>query len=881
MAEIKVELRDFDNKILGSLDITSSDNFPLSLTYQNFDIRDFSSRNGSFSKTFKIPATKHNNVLLAHIYKDGNIDVKNTRADIPSTIYSDNVPIVSGTLKVTKILKNTDVLEYDCNFLGDNMDWASKIKNKDLNELTFTKTGGYIYDNVQGLSDNARDFSTFQSTQDTLHYPLMSVGEGDSPRNQVVDSDFVPSFYLKTIWDKIFAAEGYTVDSQFCNSDYFKSLIVPFEFQRQGEISNFKYGKIQRTSESSELGVLNYGNPTPAMPNPAPHVASTNLTVNGRTGRLTQLANGNIIQARFPFNGQLVIDDADVQADTLALQNSTGNVQKGSNTHASIDGSTMLVKNEAGTHAIDFNINFRHYKDDGSTNKTVKYIIVGELWQVNDDFDGALSISSDLTNGTYSFYNTVNLANQGTNPANNPIQRLWREESDLIASTGHHDSTYNFSTSQDGAVIVTGNEVGVKYMFTAAIKMVEYGSYDSGKVRFSWKSGTMEIKGSDTIEIGEDLGDIQYFIPKGKQSDFVSGVSQMFNLQFKTDSASKIVKVEPYDYFYKKFSDSVDWTSKIDFSKTIQDEFIHDIKSEIVVKYKDASSDAFLERFNKKNETDWGAYRELDTQGIFADGNYTVENKYFSPSFNWYEIDYVDQDAGHSSSRRPFIPIYHSKYSNIEANRNAIRAEKDFGIGARVLITVPVDSGTERYMSSQSGQITGYSTHTQGDITTSNTFQFDFCRANFFHLDNAQNLSTGSDQFGEFVKLNAGTYNGTALLLDPNLSFNDVKYLDAQNSGNTSTLTGLFKSFYSKMVNQLKQKPRIKSIYINLNQNDIALFDFQRLVFLDGIYYRVNKIVDFKPHLKQSTKVELVEYFDLGLESNTGETMNLGQVLNL
>ena len=87
MAEIKVELRDFDNKILGSLDITSSDNFPLSLTYQNFDIRDFSSRNGSFSKTFKIPATKHNNVLLAHIYKDGNIDVKNTRADIPSTMF--------------------------------------------------------------------------------------------------------------------------------------------------------------------------------------------------------------------------------------------------------------------------------------------------------------------------------------------------------------------------------------------------------------------------------------------------------------------------------------------------------------------------------------------------------------------------------------------------------------------------------------------------------------------------------------------------------------------------------------------------------------------------------------------------------------------------
>ena len=33
------------------------------------------------------------------------------------------------------------------------------------------------------------------------------------------------------------------------------------------------------------------------------------------------------------------------------------------------------------------------------------------------------------------------------------------------------------------------------------------------------------------------------------------------------------------------------------------------------------------------------------------------------------------------------------------------------------------------------------------------------------------------------------------------------------------------------------------------------------------MYYRLNKIIDFKPHLKQSTKVELVEYFELGKDS--------------
>ena len=57
MAEIKIQLRNFStgasahSSIIGDLDVTSSEDFPLSLTMQNFDIRDINSRSGSFSKT--------------------------------------------------------------------------------------------------------------------------------------------------------------------------------------------------------------------------------------------------------------------------------------------------------------------------------------------------------------------------------------------------------------------------------------------------------------------------------------------------------------------------------------------------------------------------------------------------------------------------------------------------------------------------------------------------------------------------------------------------------------------------------------------------------------------------------------------------------------
>ena len=867
MAEIRIELRDFTktgaNNIVGDLDITSSDEFPLSLTYQNFDIRDFNSRNGGFSKTFKVPATKRNNKLLNHIYQDGNMDSKNVRGSLASTIYSDNIPIVSGTLKITKILKGKDPLEYECNFLSDNMDWASKIKNKDLKELTFDNTSGggntgFVFENMQGLSGNARDASTFNANSDKPLFPLLSVGEGVSSRNQVTDADFVPCLYVKNIWDKIFAGEGYVVDSEFCNSEYFKSLIVPLNFEKQSELLNDKYGKIEKNDGYVEIAGYSHGGSSISSMS---HIGYNALTVNRRFGYLTDNTN---VAARYPFSGNFALDDSPLPSST-----STGNVQTGGNTHYQLSDHTMVVINETGTHTIKFNIDFRHYRNSSSVsswqNEEVKYKLRGELWEVDDDLDQDIN----------SFYQAVEDSNNGNNTNTNIIRR-WDSGTISYTKDGNHDSIENFN----GEYSDVSTEVGRKFIFTVSVRVTSYAAYDGGHVKFGYQSGTMEVMGNDTINVGEDYSPVQFLLPKGKQSDFVSGISQMFNLQFSTDSKSKIVKVEPYDYFYQDYTQARDWTSKIDYSKPIEDEFINDIKSELVVKYKDASGDAFLERFNKKNDTEWGSYRELNSDGVFTDGTYKVENKYFSPSFNWYEGDYIDQDVGHTLLRRPFIPVYHTKFTNIDSERNVERAEKEFNIGARVLITLPVYSGANQYLSSQSGVRTGYSYNNNGEAVASNAFQYDFCRANFFHLDSAKNSADNNDTFGSFVQLDAGTYNGSTLSLDPNLSFNNITY-DFSGQG-SQTHIGLYQSFYSKMVEQLKQRPRIKTIYLNLSNTDMAILDFTRLVFIDGNYYRINKIIDFKPHLKQSTKVELVEYVDLGKkEVSSTLVMNISDSLNL
>ena len=860
MAEIRVELRDFTDNILGNLDVTSSDDFPLSLSFQNFDVRDFNSRSGSFSKTFVVPATRRNNRLFNHIYKEGNVDSKNVRKDIPSTIYSDNIPIISGVLRFSKITKNTDVLEYECTFLGDNMDWASKIKNLDLNELRFSNIsytqyppiseGNYTFENIIPLANNARDYTNFSNTVDGLHYPLASYGEGVSSRPQVTEGDFAPAFYLKNIWDKIFRAQGYTVDSEFCNSDYFKSLIVPFDFEAKAEQANFKYGKIEKTDGYSQLASLFASATTPSL-----EVDSIgNMETIRRTGKIgTGDYTGQL--AKFAFRGDSVIDDAETNTPAI----SDGNVQQGQSGEYSI-----LVKNLGGTHTLNWNVTARFFADSGDDGGV--FTARGEVWEIADDDDDTDIYAAEAAGGELNGY-----------------KKLWQQE-----FARNFSDNYDVDITWDDTLDIVSSGAS-RYIF--CIQVERKGVLTSGRtVDFGYKSGTFEIAGSSEISIGDSLNDIHFFIPDGKQSDFVSGVAQMFNLQFQTDAINKIVKVEPYDYFYQSTSQAKNWTNKIDYSKDIKDEFIYDIKSELIFKYKDASDDAMLDRYNKKTPTDWGAYREVDDGNIFTDGTYVVENKYFSPTFNYSEPDYVDRESGstaHDIKRSPVIPMYFSEFSNLEFPRFVDRGEKNFGIGARVLITIPVDSGNIQYMTTglTNNMTSGYSYRTDGEIETSNSFNDKFCRACFIHhafctipYSSApsdadwSSLTSGELDtiYNSRAKLSIGTYNGTEVFLDPNLSFNDVYLTTADILDGHDTkidFRGLYHSFYNKMVNQLKQKPRIRNIHLNLTQADIASLDFTKLIFLDGVYYRLNKIIDFKPHLKQSTKVELVEYFELGKDS--------------
>lgn len=874
MAEIKIQLRDFDNNILGDLDIISSESFPLSLSYSNFDVRNFNSRTGSFSKTFKIPASKKNNKLLNHIYQYGNDDTKKVLSKIPATIFADNLPIITGNLRITQIFKNTKVLEYECLFLGNNMDWADSIKSLNMSELKFSSTQYTSYSSLVETDytfSNPKDepFSDHSFTLDRLVYPYITVGQNDSPQDQVMSSDFVPHVYVKNVWDKIFNAQGYTVISTFCNSDFFKNLLMPLIFRKPKNVTDVSGGKFSLSADE-DLHEFDFTND-------AGNSITVPRSIDNESYSLV-FSNVNKIETEvtlpFILGADTLVDDAP------SATNTSGNAQFGHLHETNVNNGLCVSSQGSGVFNLSGTLILNVKGSGGSSNFIAKtnYEVEAEIVKKQSDDDTTIN-SSDTT--IQSLAKQEALVFTATNTSN--------PSGDLI------EHTFNFN-----AINISANQ-GDKFVILIKFKHKESNSLSAGtpKVKIIAKAGSfLQIEQTSAFFNGQTISGVGKLLPQGKQIDFVKGIAQLFNLQFHTDAIAKKVFVEPYDHFYKDFSstsstDALDWTDKIDYSREIKDEFIHEIKSRLILKYKDANNDGMLNAFNARNDVEWGAYKEDFADGNFSTGELVIENSYFSPTFNWYEPNYI---YNVHIARTPIIPMYFTEFSSLDLSGAVERPEKDFKIGARILLackphSVPRYDGdgfpegntaygtyiAERTYISSNGLLPYVYVDSDDDATTSSGerdltpsfarfISFDNLTIDYgYNGSNGVNINTPPHDRLRQVTINNGYEE-----VDFNLSFSDVSH-ETVISTSAQELKGLYQVYYSKMIQQLKKNPRLKVVYLNLTHMDISRLDFRNLIYLDGYYYRINKIIDYKPHSKTSTKCELQQYFKLGKSASAND----------
>ena len=221
--EVQIKIIDpATSAIIGELDLTNFDDFPLVLNKGVSDIADIQKRKGTFSLNFKIPATPNNNSLLGHL-NIINVKEKDQLLSKKScVVFIDNIETETGFLRV--FTSNSKEF-YNAVFFGDNTDWVSDVTDLGLNQLDWRDSGLLDYTVASIGAVNA-------DTVDNRDYNWAFID-----RNVPFSSIYLrPSLYVKAIIEALFRTVGYTVESNWLDDADVKKLMIDpaciFEFDQ-------------------------------------------------------------------------------------------------------------------------------------------------------------------------------------------------------------------------------------------------------------------------------------------------------------------------------------------------------------------------------------------------------------------------------------------------------------------------------------------------------------------------------------------------------------------------------------------------------------------------------------------------------------------------
>ena len=130
---------------------------PIKLT---LSIEDITSADATsvFSRTFKVPGTRTNNIFFKNAFEIDGIDFDITIKK-PAEILVDGAEFKTGHVRLQKIFVNQeqDKIDYELLFLGETRDFSSAIGELTMCQLTFTD---FNWDGLPVSYTNADDFTS-------------------------------------------------------------------------------------------------------------------------------------------------------------------------------------------------------------------------------------------------------------------------------------------------------------------------------------------------------------------------------------------------------------------------------------------------------------------------------------------------------------------------------------------------------------------------------------------------------------------------------------------------------------------------------------------------------------------------------------------------
>ena len=587
MRDLQILILDLQGNQLGELDLTDSDDFALKLTKSIASINDLGRRNTSFSLDFEAPQTKNNNKLLAGLrFVSATKEILGQK---PCSILVDGNQIDRGFLYPYE--SKVDGM-YTLVFKGLNNDWVEQLRDVELNELEWRDYKPPFARSVDAteLFDVSRIniLNTQNSTTADLTYPFVN------RNNSSQTADLRPQLHLRSIFLAMFHKIGYTISSNWLDSDWVKAGTTGIAYTDTYTNPYTHFGlaidpSFQLTRDQQDLLAhsIDYSvnNITGSDPNTwADGTMLGNVGTNPTSPTLRQFF-------RFPTLISTVVTDNFSRFDPSTSEYTVG---------------------VGGTYALTFNFeNEIAYYNDYAT-EWIKYTFQGfASGQLPPSFTWIVvknNVSNTSIDGTPLYSTTLNFG-ISSYPNITPPPLLYH-----VFATGDKISVFLKLENDSTGFAPSNPELD--------------GDLNYWRVRMT-NNSRLTIAPIADIKLG-DVFRINTHIPDGiKCLSLLQDFKTMFNLYFDVDVNRKVVFIEPRDDYFSGVTEDI--TDKIDLSTPPVLNYLTSYKNEIVFKYATDSKDKYLEQWNKINDKTYAEYKYvLQNNERFEKGQSTFKTNLIS-----------------------------------------------------------------------------------------------------------------------------------------------------------------------------------------------------------------------------------------------------------
>jgi hypothetical protein len=212
-----------DELICNGVSLDLSQAVPVPISFAIADIKNLSNRKQSFSKEVTLPDTMNNNNFFRGAFgysaTEAGINFDAT-IKVNVILKKRGIQVLEGVIKLNKVTKVKGFTQFTCQVFSDSIDLFQLLSTINIGELDWSE-----YDHVLSRT-NIKDSWT-APIGSGYYYPLIERGN-----NRVGTiwntTDLYPYIYLREALLKCFEFLGLTWDSDFLDTDMFKSILFGF-----------------------------------------------------------------------------------------------------------------------------------------------------------------------------------------------------------------------------------------------------------------------------------------------------------------------------------------------------------------------------------------------------------------------------------------------------------------------------------------------------------------------------------------------------------------------------------------------------------------------------------------------------------------------------